>query len=192
MCSSDLDLVLSQSLLDTINDTLFPNFPKPTLRAKISRIEIYSPPIISIGGSATRMGIATVKVTAAVYVYPGTAQERTIATRVVKAVVNEIPVPGPVGPLQSCSDMSYNGAFEIHWGTGSALAAASPPSNVDGKVATGLPYALNDPGTYYSDAVPHNLATWAADPAINNAKIEDPWFKFVAGGSITKIGRAHV
>src|SRR5207247_6279439 len=25
------------------------------------------------------------------------------------------------------------------------------------------------------------------DPAINNAKIEDPWFKFISGGSITSL-----
>src|SRR5207247_4387273 len=122
----------------------------------------------------TRLGVATIQATAGVFLFPGTVNERQIATRVVKAVVNEIPVPGPVGPLQSCSDMSYSGAFEIHWGTGSALAAATPPSNLDGKVATGLPYALNDPGTYYSDAVPHNLATWAADAAINTPKSRTP------------------
>jgi len=181
------DLVVGAAHLTTINNTLFPNFPKPDLRARISRIEVYSPPLATIGGSLTRLGVATIKVTAGVFMYPGTVNERQIATRVVKAVVNEVPVPGPVGPLQSCADMSYNGAFEIHWGSGSALAAASPPSNVDGKVATGLPYALNDPGTYYSDATPHNLGTWAADPAINNAKIEDPWFKFISGGSITSL-----
>src|SRR5436309_6573299 len=185
--SAGPDLVVGAAHLQTINNTLFPNFPKADLRARISRIEVYAPPSATIGGVLTRLGIATIKVTAGVFMYPGTVDERQIATRVVKAVVNEIPVPGPVGPLQSCADMNYNGAFEIHWGSGSALAGATPPSNLNSKVATGLPYALNDPGTYYSDATPHNLATWAADPVINNAKIEDPWFKFIAGGSITNL-----
>ena len=184
------DLVVSAAHLTTINNTLFPNFPKPDLRARISRIEVYGPPLATIGGSLTRLGVATIKVTAGVFMYPGTVNERQIATRVVKAVVNEIPVPGPVGPLQSCADMNYTGSFEIHWGTGSALAAATPPTNLNVKVATGMPYALNDPGTYYSDAVPHTLATWAADPAINNNKVEDPWFKFIAGGSITNLSPA--
>src|SRR3989449_9023634 len=184
------DLVVSGAHLATINNTLFPNFPKADLRARISRIEVYSPPIANIGGASTRLGVATIKVTAGVFMYPGTADERQIATRVVKAVVNEIPVPGPVGPLQSCADLGYTGAFEIHWGTGSALASADLPSNLNSKVPTGLPYALNDPGTYYTDAVPHDLATWAADPAINNNPIEDPWFKFVSGGTITSLSPA--
>ena len=184
------DLVVSTAHLATINNTLFPNFPKADLRARISRIEVYSPPIANIGGASTRLGVATIKVTAGVFMYPGTADERQIATRFVKAVVNEIPVPGPVGPLQSCADLGYTGSFEIHWGTGSALASADLPTNLNSKVPTGLPYALNDPGTYYSDAVPHNLATWAADPAINNNPIEDPWFKFVSGGTITSLSPA--
>ena len=184
------DLVVGAAHLTTINDTLFPNFPKPDLRARISRIEVYSPPLATIGGALTRLGVATIKVTAGVFMYPGTVNERQIATRVVKAVVNEIPVPGPVGPLQSCADMNYSGSFEIHWGTGAALAGATPPSNLDNKVATGLPYALNDPGTYYSDVTSHTLATWAADPAINNNPIEDPWFKFIAGGGITNLSPA--
>jgi hypothetical protein len=176
------DLVVSTAHLTTINATLFPNFPKPNLRARITRIEVYAPPSANIGGSEERLGVATIKVTAGVFMYPGTASERQIATRVVKAVVNEIPVPGPVGPLQSCSDLSYTGAFEIHWGTGSALAGANIPGNLDNKVPTSIPYALNDPGTYYADATPHNLGTWAAD--MNGQAIEDPWFKFIAGGTI--------
>src|SRR5262245_11718310 len=176
------DLVVSAAHLSTINNTLFPNFPKPNLLARITHIEVYGPPEASIGGAVTRLGIATIKVTAGVFMYPGTADERQIATRVVKAVINEIPVPGPVGPLQSWAALSCTGSFEIHWGTGSALASANLPSNLDGKVPTSIPYALNDPGAYYSDATPHNLATWAAD--MNGQAIEDPWFKFISSGPI--------
>ncbi|OLD64902.1 MAG: hypothetical protein AUI47_03845 [Acidobacteria bacterium 13_1_40CM_2_68_5] len=178
------DLVVSAAHLATINAALFPNFPKVDLRARITRIEIYAPPSATIGGTTTRLGIATVKVTSGLFIYPGSADERQVATRVVKAVINEIPVPGPVGPLQSCADLSYTGSFEIHWGTGSALAGANIPGNLDNKVPSSIPYALNDPGTYYTDATPHNLATWAADPAITGAAVEDPWFKFIAGGTI--------
>jgi hypothetical protein len=180
------DLVVSQSFLDTLNDSLFPNFPRPSLRAKISRIEVYAPPLLTLGGASTRMGIATIKVTGGVFLYPGTSDERQIATRVVKAVVNEIPVPGPVGPLQSCAGMDYQAEFMVHWGTGSSQGDASLQlSPLDGKQHSGLPYALNDPFTYYSDATPHNLSTWANDPAINGNGIDDPWFKFIAGGVIS-------
>ncbi len=190
--SAGPDLVVSAAHLQTINNTLFPNFPKADLRARISRIEIYAPPSATIGGAPTRLGIATVKVTAGVFMYPGTVDERQIATRVVKAVVNEIPVPGPVGPLQSCADLSYGGSFEVHWGTGSALAGATLQlSALNSKLYTSVPYALNDPYTYYTDATPHNLATWAADPAINGTSIEDPWFKFIAGGTLNGSGTTN-
>ncbi len=182
------DLVVTGAHLTTINDALFPDFPSPDLRARIARIEIYSPPIINIGGIDTRMGIATIKVTGGVFLYPGTGDERQIATRIVKAVVNEIPVPGPVGPLQSCTQLDYNGDFRIHWGTGSSAGDADVPTNLDAKISTGLPYALNDPFTYINGA--NTLATWAT--AQNGNAIEDPWTKFVAGGAIDEAPNTNV
>jgi Tfp pilus assembly protein PilX len=178
------DAIVNASFLTTINDTLFPNFPSPFLRARVTRIEIYQPPILSIGGSNTRMGVATVKVTAGVFQYPGTANERQIATRIVKAVVNEIPVPGPVGPLQSCSGLAYNGDFKIHWGTGTSIGNATIPSNLNSKMSSGLPYALNDPFTYINGGT--TLATWATANA--NQVVEDPWFKYIAGGTLSGTG----
>ncbi|HXH29089.1 MAG TPA: PilX N-terminal domain-containing pilus assembly protein [Candidatus Polarisedimenticolia bacterium] len=181
------DLVVGSSFLTTVNNALFPNFPSPTLRARISRIEVYAPPIVSIGGSDTRMGIATVKVTAGVFLYPGTVKERQIATRIVKAVINELPVPGPGGPLQSCSTLNYQGAFQIHWGPASSQGDASLPgtslNNLNNKVNTGLPYATNDPYDFYNDGT-NNLATWAANANINGHAIEDPWFKYISGGAL--------
>ena len=183
------DIVVNSSHLDTINNALFPNFPSAGLRARISRIEIYAPPIVSIGGAATRMGIATVKVTGGVFMYPGTADERQIATRVVKAVVNEIPIPGPGGPLQSCANLVYTGNFQIHWGTGSSQGTADlglTSGNYTIKAPTGMPYALNDPSTYAAGA--DSLATWATNH--NNQNIDDPWFRFIAGGTLQNIGFA--
>ncbi len=180
------DLVVDASHLATINDALFLNFPTNDLRARITRIEIYAPPEISIGGVRTRMGVATVRVTGGVVIYPGTANERQIATRIVKAVINEVPVPGPTGPLQSCNTLNYTGDFKIHWGSGSSAAGATIPSGaqMNTKIATGVPYAANDPFTYWSDVpTAKNLSTWATDH--NGQSLEDPWFKFIAGGSIT-------
>lgn len=174
------DLIVNAGFLTTINDTLFPNFPSPSLRARITRIEVYQPPILSIGGNDTRMGVASIKVTAGVFQYPGTASERQIATRIVKAVVNEIPVPGPVGPLQSCAGLAYTGDFKIHWGAGTSVGNADIPSNLDTKMLSGLPYALNDPFTYINGA--DTLASWATAHA--NQSIEDPWFKYIAGGTL--------
>jgi hypothetical protein len=178
------DLIVNDSHLATINDALFPNFPAASLRARIARIEIYAPPTVNAGGVPTRMGIATVRAVGGVFLYPGTAQERQIATRVVKAVINEIPVPGPVGPLQSCSQLNYNGEFEVNWGTGSAIGNADLPGNL-AKLDTGLPYANNDPFTYYSDPLavpPRHLKAWAE--AHDGDDIDDPWLRFIAGGTI--------
>jgi hypothetical protein len=182
------DLVVTAAHLATINNTLFPDFPSADLRARIARIEIYSPPVINIGGIDTRMGIATIKVIGGVFIFPGTGEERQIATRIVKAVVNEIPVPGPVGPLQSCSTMDYNGDFLIHWGAGSSVGDADVPSNLDAKIRTGLPYALNDPFTYINGG--NTLATWAT--AQDGNSIEDPWFKFLSGGTIDEAPNTNV
>ncbi|MEK7799648.1 MAG: hypothetical protein AAB297_07445, partial [Acidobacteriota bacterium] len=183
------DIVVNSSHLDTINNALFPAFPRADLRARISRIEIYSPPIVSIGGALTRMGIATVRVTGGVFMYPGTVDERQIATRVVKAVVNEIPIPGPGGPLQSCANLTYTGNFQIHWGTGSSQGTADlglTAGNITVKAPTGMPYATNDPGVYASGT--DSLATWAA--AHNAQTVDDPWFRFIAGGTLQNIGFA--
>jgi hypothetical protein len=174
------DVIVNTSFLTTINNTLFPNYPTPALRARITRIEIYGPPMITIGGTLTRMGVASVKVTAGMFLFPGTANERQVATRIVKAVVNEIPVPGPVGPIQSCSTLAYTGDFQIHWGTGSSLGDATLPSNLNTKTYSGMPYNVNDPFTYIQGA--NTLATWAA--ANNGVSIEDPLSKFIAGGAI--------
>ncbi len=177
------DVIINQSHLDTINNALFPLFPSPNLRARITRIEIYAPPILSIGGSATRMGIATVKVMAGIFIYPGTTAERQVATRIAKAVVNEVPIPGPVGPLQSCSSLAYNGSFDIHWGTGSALTTADIGTPLDGKAATGMPYATDDPFTFINSGG-NTLATWAT--AHNGQPVDDPWFKFISGGALNE------
>jgi type IV pilus assembly PilX-like protein len=182
------DVIVNQSHLDTINNALFPNFPTPNLRARITRIEVYGPPMLTIGGNLTRMGVATVKVTAGIFIFPGTAAERQVATRIAKAVVNEIPVPGPVGPLQSCVSLAYTGSFDIHWGTGSTLTNAFIPNSLNVKVNSGLPYALNDPFTYISGGT--TLASWAT--AHTGQSVEDPWYKFIAGGTIDQATNTNV
>ena len=181
------DIVVTQSHLDTINAALFPNFPSAALQSRITRIELYSPPIINIGGSDTRMGIATVKVSSGVFIHPGTSDERQIASRVVKAVVNELPIPGPGGPLQSCQSLAYSGNFEIHWGAASSLNDADlglTSGNLNNKAWTGIPYATNDPYTFYSSGG-DTLAAWAT--AHDTDTLEDPWFNFIAGGNLLGI-----
>jgi len=68
------------------------------------------------------------------------------------------------------------------------MTSADVPSNIDGKIPSGLPYALNDPFTYINGGT--TLASWATTH--NNQVIEDPWFKYVAGGTIDEAPNTNV
>ncbi|HZI92633.1 MAG TPA: pilus assembly PilX N-terminal domain-containing protein, partial [Patescibacteria group bacterium] len=117
-------------ILDQLNASLFTDQPNT---GRIQRIDIYAPPVIMVNGVPTRYGIATVKVTAAKFrgmakvgsTWVTTPTSRQMSQRVVKMVLNEAPYPGPGGPLQSCSNLSTNGAFNVHWGATTAILDAS-------------------------------------------------------------------
>ena len=129
-----------KNFLTNLNNTLFPAFPSPNLRARIRQIDIYAPPIISVSGQRTRFGIGTILVTAGIYEYPGTASEKQIAERVVKAVINETPYPGPLGPLQSCGPLNFSGgSLQPHWGVVTASGDMTLQNNIDSKVQSSVP-----------------------------------------------------
>src|SRR5437867_11221513 len=48
------------AFLTTVNNTLFSAYPSANRRARITRIDVFSPPIIDVGGQKVRFGIATV------------------------------------------------------------------------------------------------------------------------------------
>ncbi len=171
------------AFLDELNNTLFPAYPSPNQRARITRIEVYSPPLIEIGSQKTRFGIATVKVTAGVFLYPGTAQERQVAQRVTKTVLAEVPYPGNFGPLISCNYLSTMGDVSAHWGF---IHAASNfrfrVVALDNSTDSSFPY--DDSGAPgFPDA--HITGTkLAAFLAATDDSIEDPWLGIKAGGQI--------
>jgi hypothetical protein len=171
------DLKVKAHHLAAISEALFPAFPGPDLRARIAAIEIYGPPVSAAGD---RLGIATIRVTGALVVHPGTADEREVAARVVRAVIREIPIPRPLGPLQSCAALHAGDSFEVRWGIASTVGDADLPADLDGALRSGLPYARDDPFSFISGA--HSLASWAA--AHDGGAIEDPWFRLIAGGAI--------
>ena len=125
------------AFLSTLNATLFASFPTPGQQGRIAKIEVYGPPMISIGGNLTRYGIATIKVTAGIYEFVGTASERRIATRIAKAVLNEAPYTGPNGPLQSGVGIDMSGNFAPHWGKVTAVSSLGIP-NLLSKVDSGV------------------------------------------------------
>src|SRR5207245_10768858 len=68
-------------------------------------------------------------------------------------------------------------------GTGSSQTNAALPNSMDSQVNTGLPYAVDDPFTYIQSPT---LKAWAGTQ--NGNAIEDPWFKFIGGGSLGPAG----
>jgi hypothetical protein len=169
--------------LATLNNTLFSNYPTPSRRARVTRIDVFGPPLIDLGGQLVRFGIATIKVTAGVFVYPGTAQERQVAQRVTKVVLAEVPYPGDFGPLTSCNFLSTSGDLAVHWGM--IQAAGNFRFNtaaLNNKMDSGFP--RDDSG---APGFPDTYVTGAELTSFLNANdnsIEDPWFGFKAGGQI--------
>ena len=167
-----------RAYLQTLNNTIFPNFPKSHYRTRITQIDVYEPPILTIGANRVRYGMATVRVTAAVFENAGSADERKIAERVVKAVMNETPYPGPWGPLHSCRNLTWTGDFSVFWGVATSVNAADFISggSIDVKHNSAFPW--EDVLTRITGT---DLTAW-----INSTdnSIEDPWYKVEVGGSM--------
>ena len=196
-----------QTFLNNLNAGLYPSFPDPTgsQTARIRQIDVYGPPILTVGGQRTRYGIGTVKVIADIYQYMGTAQQTRIATRIVKAVLNEAPyLGGPGGPLQSCSNIDTNGDFAVHWGNTTSVTTLNLHANLDQKVTSGVPSKPNS----YSYILPDmngdgtlQTSTSASTPDDQNhngildfndwlasANVEDPWLRFMSEGNVLSGG----
>ncbi|MEW5806002.1 MAG: PilX N-terminal domain-containing pilus assembly protein [Acidobacteriota bacterium] len=167
-----------RAFLQSVNDVILPDFPKSHYRARITQIDIYEPPIITIGANRIRYGMGTVRVTASLFENAGTSNERKIAERVVKAVLNETPYPGPWGPLHSCRNLSWTGDFSVFWGVATAVNNADFISggSIDVKHNSAFPW--EDLLTHITGS---DLNAW-----INSSddSIEDPWYKAEVGGQI--------
>jgi hypothetical protein len=187
------DLVLedrpgSVDPLDEINAAIFSD---QEATGRIERIEIYAPPSEPDGSAAARLGLATVKVTAAKYlrldgsgvvpVVPAGA--RPIGRAVVRMGLAEIPTNAPRGPLESCGGIVSSGPLRARWGRVQAVGDIELPDRLDRldtMVASGFPYASF--GRRISGTVSGgDLADWLNDP---DDSVEDPWLKVVAGGDL--------
>jgi len=173
------------TFLDGLADKIAPNFPASTagVRARVKRIDIYEPPYYTIAGVWTRYGMGTVKATVEIVRTQGSSTN-IIATRIVKAVLNETPYPGPFGPLHSCAELNWNGNFHVHWGPSTAVGNADPkslkmpdsiPRDVPPSPQVDLLEGWQSPG---QDAVWTTLKTSLEA----NKAIEDPWWRLIIGG----------
>ncbi|TDI40565.1 MAG: hypothetical protein E2P00_08080 [Acidobacteria bacterium] len=194
--------------LDTLNASLFGTYPSDInitvaadarVRARILRIEVYQPPLVNLSGTWSRYGIATVRVIAGIFTNAAdgdASNDKEVARRVVRVVVNETPYPGPTGPLQTCEDMDTNGDFGVKWGKGSAQGDVDLSNNLDSKHDSGFPFAENSNTSHiYEDplGLPGNsdlFDTWYAN--WQGQTIEDPWYSFEAGGQIDAYSTADI
>jgi hypothetical protein len=176
------------TLLNNLATKIAPSFPDKVhfLNARIDQIDVYSPPYILIGAAWTRYGMATVKATVTIYKTIGIV-EQPVATKVVKAVLNETPYPGPYGPLQSCMELAFNGDFNAHWGTSTAVGDLNIGNGADNKIPKSIPRAV--PPTAKLDLLYgwDNAANWTALKtnlyAGPGTAIPDPWYRFIVGGA---------
>ncbi len=194
--------------LNTLNAALFGTYPSDVtittaadakVRARITRIEIYQPPLVNLSGTWTRFGMATVRVTAGVFTHAAdtdASNDREVARRVVRAVINETPYPGPTGPLTSCNTFSSTGEFSVYWGESIAFGNVAISTNYDSKFASTFPYAIDSATSHiYEDPLgaPGNsddFDNWYAN--WQGQTMEDPWNKFVAGGEINALGSVDI
>ena len=161
-------------------------FTEQRVTGRITKIEIYEPPYINLGGAWERFGIGTVKVTASKFRPATGGGEEKLAERVVKMVLNEAPYPGPAGPLNSCQGIEASGSFEVHWGATTAMADVefNIPA-LDTKWDSAIPWMNH---TDYCDLG----RPWEVGPnymtdmgAGAGTLIEDPWLTLRTIGFIT-------
>ncbi len=193
----DIRITSGAAFLDTLNDRLLGTGagtladPNPAAEyGRIVQIDVYAPPILVVGGTRTRHGVATIKVTAQKVRNIG-GTDRVLAERTIKVVLNEINYPAAGGPLQSCTTTDWSGDFFIHWGTATVEGAGSfnitgGGGAFDGKFPSGMPYDTGSPTQYFATLADFN--TWYA--AANGAPVDDPWYKVLVGDGITNISAA--
>jgi hypothetical protein len=183
----------AKTFLTNLSTALMANFPAVGaggLKARITTIDVYGPPYVNVAGTWTRYGMATVKATARIYKTVGTT-DQILAERMVKAVLNETPYPGPFGPLHSCDELTFNGEFKTHWGATTAVGTGSVPSNFATKMAHSIPRAI--PPTPRIDLLygwnsPSQDVAWGSLKSTleAGANIDDPWFRFIDRDSVSQ------
>lgn len=185
------DIVISDSsssddvkeFLAGINAALFSDV---RASGRITKIEVYQPPRVNLGGIWERYGIATVKVTASKFRPTADGGERAVATRVVEAVLNEAPFAavGPFGLLHSCQGMEIGGSFEGHWGLITAMEdiVIKTGGSLDTKWDSSVPYA--SPTSYISNLGLPLEAGPTYNQDMSGTVLEDPWLNLRALGFI--------
>jgi hypothetical protein len=177
----------AEAFLDDLSMKLFDVFPGKGRRAKISRIEVYAPPTHFKAGSWVRYGVGTAEVLAGIYQQDGDG-ERRLSERQVRFVFNEIPYVQEskrLGALHSCRSLYWSHAFNVHWGVVTSRVHVYLDDDLPHKYPAGLARTTSTALHY------DRLWGWndgalfgAYKDAIEDAPIEDPWLRVLAGDDI--------
>jgi hypothetical protein len=181
-----------RNFLVDLSERLIPDFPGRGLQARISKIHVYGPPYVELGGAWTRYGMGTVAVEATIYKPDGAGGEHVYARRIVRAVMNEVPYYLPRGPLQAGGKVTFNHQLSVRWGPILAAGASdldadfnaiprSLPREFPVGVNTDLLWAYND-DTRFADY--RNAA--------EGVGISDPWFRYFSAGPIADAPNSNV
>ena len=181
-----------QAFLDLLADRLFPGFPSERERARISRIDIFAPPVHRIGGRPVRFGVATIEVTVSLltdYTLPG---QREVATRSVRAVLTDPPYRKARGPLLTAGDIDLRSGLEARWGIVAARRDIWIPSPSSPAVPSGWPRRAparpilpdEDGDGTAEDTDADGTSDWNEWWASPDDTLEDPWFFASAGRSL--------
>ena len=179
----------ARTFLGNLSNALLSSFPSQNYRARIRSIDFYEPPYIYNGSTWVRYGIGTVKVIARVYRTLGDGTEQILAERMIKAVLNETPYFGPMGPLHSCSQVKESGDFGVHWGLTSGVGDVDL-SNTWQKVWASLarersPNPRVDHLWGYNDYVASGTAFQSYVAAMTGRDVRDPWARILTAGTFS-------
>jgi hypothetical protein len=175
-----------EAFLTALSRDLLAGFPARNLEARIVRIDIYAPPYFETLGGWTRFGMATVSVEARIF-----RDEDVVAERTVKAVLNELPYPGPFGPLHSGKNITFEPELTTYWGPVTARGTVTVSGSLD-DYPLSLPRTINSiprvdtiwgfvyPFASYKSTVLGNRTVF--EPG-DSPRI-DPWFRLLAGSQI--------
>jgi hypothetical protein len=184
----------ARAFLADLSQRLLADFPTQSYRARIRSIDVYQPPHIYNGAAWIRYGIGTVKVIARIYRTLGDGSEQILAERMIKAVLNETPYYGPMGPLHSCETIAWTGDFTVNWGLSSAAGnAASALTNNQKKLPASLARELSpnpriDHLWGYNDYKAGGTAWSSYVAAMVGRPVQDPWSRFLAKSTISSPG----
>jgi type II secretory pathway pseudopilin PulG len=191
----------AENFLRDLSDRLLGGYPSVDSgrRARISRIDIYGPPHVQVGGTWKRHGVGTVKVVAEVFQEYPDESEVVLAKRTVKIVLSELKASVPqLAAVNACDAVLWEGDLTVHWGpmvvsvSDPALEPdlADPVTELD-KLPVSLPRVV--PTSAQIDLL------WGYDDSDNwngyylntlewdGYEIQDPWMSFLSSTAIKDV-----